>query len=58
MDPNETLRQLREYVRAWENDELLASSPDGRNEVLELFSALDQWLSKGGFSPWDKPESR
>ena len=52
MDPNETLRQLREYVRALDNDELSHCWPDGRDEVIELFAALDQWMSKGGFSPW------
>lgn len=41
MDPNETLRQLRHAVEGESAD------------IFELFSALDGWLSKGGFLPTD-----
>lgn len=40
MDPNETLRRLR------------AAFEDGdANGALDLFEALDEWLSEGGFLP-------
>ena len=44
MDPNETLRRLRELV-----DD--AHSADQTEDVHELVAALDQWLSKGGYLP-------
>lgn len=44
MDPNETLRRLRELC-ALDNCRLFAE------EIADLFEALDQWLSKGGFLP-------
>lgn len=50
MDPNETLRLLREWTRNALNDEypsLVAL------EGAEHFEALDEWLSKGGFFPDD-----
>lgn len=46
MDPNVTLAELRE----------LADKPvslDTCEEMQILFSALDSWLSKGGFKPTD-----
>lgn len=45
MDPNETLDELRN---------LLDEIPDDTgsiSRVAELFSALDHWLSRGGFLP-------
>lgn len=41
MDPNETLRELREAIRR--GDDMLT--------IAELWEALDEWLSKGGFFP-------
>ena len=43
MDPDETLRRLRELVRA--------NNYDDYENILEHFDALDEWLSKGGFLP-------
>ena len=41
MDPNVTLAQLREYF-----------ARDARDTAAsELFTALDGWLSRGGFPP-------
>lgn len=48
MDPNETLRMLRERVADALNDR--DYSPI---RVAILFEALDEWLSKGGFLPDD-----
>jgi hypothetical protein len=49
LDPNETLKELRDLVRA-EN-----LNPHGRGcrapEIAEKFADLDDWLSKGGFPP-------
>lgn len=42
MDPNATLAQIRECI-----DE--ADGP----RAIELFEALDGWLSSGGFLPTD-----
>ena len=49
MDPDETLRRLRELVKE------TTEEPDNdlANEFADAFQALDEWLSKGGFSPWD-----
>jgi hypothetical protein len=46
MDPNETLREIRELVRPGAE----AQDPDGAR-LSELVQALDEWLSKGGFAP-------
>lgn len=63
MDPFQTLSLLRLMVARHER---LTSEPYGdadteeymeiADTMCEYFSALDDWLSKGGFSPWDKPE--
>lgn len=53
MDPNETLRALRGAVRHM-NDvghELDERENQCVRTVVELFEALDTWLSKGGFPP-------
>ena len=51
MDPNETLRLLRETALHCENDE------GCRGELANAALALDGWLSKGGFLPkaWARP---
>jgi hypothetical protein len=52
MDPNETLRQIREAIAdAWAApfDEQFTHLVD----VVELFQDLDAWLSRGGFKPSD-----
>jgi hypothetical protein len=59
MDPNATLKRIREiskritgildseYIHA--GNEML----DLASELAELTTALDEWLSKGGFFPRD-----
>jgi hypothetical protein len=42
MDPNETLRKLREWVK-----------DPTKQPGAELFEALDEWLTRGGFPPDD-----
>lgn len=50
MDPNETLRRLREICgeTLWKDKELTG---DSATEMAELVDALDMWLSAGNFLP-------
>lgn len=49
MDPNATLRQLRAAI-----------GHGDMKEADRLFTALDEWLYKGGFLPraWDRVKVR
>ena len=47
MDPNETLRELRYLVKEFDFEDV----PLAR-DIVERIQALDEWLTKGGFSPW------
>lgn len=55
MDPNATLRSIRNMIDDYFSD------PDGTNHVVVLFDladhveALDEWITAGGFLPdaWD-----
>ncbi len=49
MDPNEALAQLRRYADAAVDD----APEDWLDMAPELFQALDDWLSRGGFLPAD-----
>jgi hypothetical protein len=51
MDPNETLRRIRILVQ--EGDDCFALE-----DMQELFGALDDWLSRGGFLPKDWESER
>ena len=59
MDPNETLKRLRLLLSTGYHARKLFSKEttyqqglfDHILECEELFQALDQWLSKGGFLP-------
>lgn len=49
MDPNETLRLIRQRIKdyaAEDNDMVLPAE-----EAMDAFLALDEWLTKGGFLP-------
>lgn len=51
MDPNANLERLRELVeRSLDRDSVGLSTRDVF-EAFELFTALDEWLSSGGFLP-------
>lgn len=56
MDPNETLNRLRRLTAIhteWydsDNTEWVSIAICG-NEIVELITALDEWLSRGGFPP-------
>jgi len=56
MDPNETLRQIRdgiEVARIAADEDSNDAEIQAWQEVGELFDALDAWLSGGGFHPGD-----
>lgn len=55
MDPNTVLAELRELIRhlPFEVEEMGLVDLDGANDIHEKFTALDGWLSKGGFLPAD-----
>jgi len=48
MDPNETLKVLREMVaRVFADD----NADDNATELAETFDNLDNWITRGGFLP-------
>jgi hypothetical protein len=49
MDPDEALRKAQELVVAIIHDE--KPTEENANALAEAFSALDGWLSAGGFLP-------
>lgn len=51
MDPNATLAALRALVRQVQATENGDAHADTAERMAELFSALDQWLCRGGFLP-------
>jgi hypothetical protein len=52
MDPNETLRALRELVeQVYGDDE--GDVNDQLEDFAGYFESLDGWISKGGFLPRD-----
>lgn len=58
MDPDYTLSALRKAVEQWTSDHLHLTHQDATDKltyVLDLFKALDGWISRGGFLPkeWD-----
>lgn len=56
MDPNETLRSLRELVEQVYNEE--GDVNDQLEDFAGYFEDLDGWISKGGFLPRDWNENR
>ena len=61
MDPDETLRQIRDGIEQARN----AASGDSNDAEIEAwqdvghwFDALDRWLTSGGFLPRDWREQR
>jgi len=59
MDPNATLKRIREISKRITeilNSECIHAGNemlDLASELAELTTALDEWLSKGGFFPRD-----
>lgn len=59
MDPTETLRLARHALQRFLAASDGASADDehaAASDLAEAFSALDEWLSRGGFLPlqWDE----
>ena len=50
MDPNATLTELREAARGYWTAPPTDTEEAGLR-VVELFEALDEWLTRGGFLP-------
>jgi hypothetical protein len=48
MDPNAALKELRQLAGRFEKGE---DEPGDGARMGELFDALDDWLSRGGFLP-------
>ncbi len=49
MDPNETLREIRELLASV--NEIHTLDEHETDRLAELFEALDQWLTAAGFLP-------
>lgn len=61
MDPNETLRLLREAVAEYRRPLPFSDSDEAAQLLADLVQhveALDEWLSKGGFLPsaWERDD--
>ena len=58
MDPNATLAEARALAAAITAGSLTTqdNAVENAERMAELFDALDQWLSKGGFLPraWER----
>lgn len=54
MDPNVTLETIRDIARQWREGAIDGRTMDDRTKVAEMvdaFTALDNWLTRGGFQP-------
>ena len=60
MDPTAALNQIRALIKQIEEAETLAHKNLLREEALDTFETLDQWLSFGGFLPdaWEDIDIR
>lgn len=58
MDPDETLRLLRFHIAQYR---LHRTGPLGiayADEIVAFIETLDEWLTKGGFSPWTTTDTK
>ncbi len=53
MDPNETIREMRELAHGISNTYGDEESLWAGKCLAEFFEDLDEWISKGGFLPRD-----
>lgn len=51
MDPNETLRELREAVTRWHEADLFETERGAAEDMAALVDSLDEWITAGGFLP-------
>lgn len=57
MDPNQTLRELRDLVETIKYER--GQNVNSFYDILDLWSALDQWITRGGSLPenWNREAS-
>jgi hypothetical protein len=61
MDPIATLKAARQALRDYRSAEKLENigevllAAESAADLADDFEALDEWMSRGGFSPWSKP---
>lgn len=53
MDPNACLKELRELIEYFHNNDADSYDYDDVHELVDKIDALDEWLSTGGFKPSD-----
>lgn len=53
MDPNETLKQIREVLGLIDTENDPVRIGYAYDALVELVRALDEWLTSGGFPPRD-----
>jgi hypothetical protein len=54
MDPDEALRRIRAAIVHARAEEYRGANYGAHvEELMELVSALDEWLTRGGFKPKD-----
>ncbi len=61
MDPNATLAEIRRLIDDLDNGRCSPSQARrARADVADLFRALDEWITRGGFLPtaWQRPADR
>jgi hypothetical protein len=51
MDPNQALQEIREVVDAILGDDSASDLPEKAASLAERVTALDVWISRGGFLP-------
>lgn len=59
MDPNQTLEELREAYAAWARSEGCSVAENEAAERMAVaFKDLDDWLTRGGYSPREWQDGR
>lgn len=53
MDPDETLKRLREALKVMDTTRSMNELMTASVVVLETMTALDEWITKGGYLPKD-----
>jgi hypothetical protein len=51
MDPNQALQEIREVVDSILGDDSASDLPEKASTLAERVTALDVWISRGGFLP-------
>jgi len=58
VDPNIALDKLRELCREALSLDFSRDGDEAACDIAEKFEALDQWLSNGGFLPYEWQDAR